>query len=37
MTTGRSEVPATAGGEALRRWEDDDHVHFGAELSDRCD
>ena len=32
MTAGRSEVPAAASGEALRRREDDDHLHFQAEL-----
>jgi hypothetical protein len=34
MTAVRCEVPAAANGEALRRWEDDDHVYFEAELPD---
>jgi hypothetical protein len=34
MTASRCEVLATAGGETLLRWEDDEHVYFGAELPD---
>jgi hypothetical protein len=36
MTAGRCELPAAASGEVLERWEDEEHVYFGADLPDNC-